>query len=132
MASIASPFAGGFVPPGSPGSPEAAGGPAQPGGEPQSSPGMEGMLGGQGIPAPDPQEHLRAIMNQYRQVELQYVRAEQAIDGLAAASGPETAPMARVIKQATGVIKESIRKMMAKAAERPGAVPEPAAPRTMA
>lgn len=75
-------------------------------------------MGGQGIPAPDPQEHLRAIMRQYRQ-------AEQMIDGLAAASGPETAPMARVIK-------EALRKMMSKAVERPGAVPEPAAPRTMA
>jgi hypothetical protein len=76
------------------------------------------MMGGASIPAPDPNEHLRAIMRQYRQVE-------QMIDGLAAASGPETAPMARVIKMV-------LQKMRSKAIERPGMTPEPAAPQTMA
>lgn len=80
---------------------------------------MDQLLGGaqQSQMAPDPAEHLRAIMRQYRQ-------AEQMIEGLAAASGPETAPMAREIKDA-------LRKMMSKAVARPGAMPEPPAPRSL-
>ena len=79
---------------------------------------MEAMLGGgQQLPAPDPQEHLRSIMRQFRQLE-------QTVDALAAASGPDTAPEARLIKDA-------LRKMMSKAVSRPGAMPEPAAPRTL-
>jgi len=118
MGGVATPFSGGFVPPGAPGSPE-SGAPPQQGPQPpdQQQPGMDAMGGGQQLPAPDPQEHLRAIMRQYRQ-------AEMMIDGLAAASGPETAPMARVIK-------EALRKMMSTAVARPGAVPEPASPRTL-
>ena len=115
MGSIASPFSGGFVPPGAPGSPESGQPPQQ--GQPQQ-PEMEALMGGQQqLPAPDPQEHLRAIMRQYRQLE-------QSVEALAAASGPETAPMARVIKDA-------LRKMMSAAVSRPGAMPEPAAPRTL-
>ena len=117
MGSVASPFSGGFVPPGAPGSPEAGGAPPiqQPS---QPEPGLDALIGGaQQLPAPDPQEHLRAIMRQYRQVE-------QSVETLAAASGPETAPMARVIK-------DVLRKMMSEAVKRPGAMPEPAAPRTL-
>jgi len=119
MGSIASPFSGGFVPPGAPGSPESGGAPQpEQGQQPPQQPDMEALMGGQQqLPAPDPQEHLRAIMRQYRQ-------AEQMIEALAAASGPETAPMARVIKDA-------LRKMMSAAVSRPGAMPEPAAPRTL-
>ena len=119
MGGIASPFSGGFVPPGAPGSPEAGGGapPTQQPGQPAPS-GMEGLMGaGDQQPAPDPQEHLRAIMRRYRE-------AEQMIEALAAASGPETAPMAREIK-------EGLRKMMSKAVARPGAMGEPQAPRTL-
>jgi hypothetical protein len=76
------------------------------------------QMGGDSQMAPDAQEHLRALMNQYR-------KAEQLIEALAAASGPETAPMAREIK-------DSLRKMMAKATSAPGAMPEPQAPKTMA
>jgi hypothetical protein len=119
MGGVASPFSGGFVPPGAPGSPEAGGPPGgQPPQPPQPEPNVDALMGGgQQLPAPDPQEHLRAIMRRYRE-------AEQLIDGLAAASGPETAPMARIIK-------EALRKMMSTAVARPGAVPEPAAPRTL-
>jgi len=114
MGGIATPFSGGFVPPGAPGSPESGGPPPD---QPQQ-PNLDALMGGQQqLPAPDPQEHLRAIMRQYRQ-------AEQLIDGLAAASGPETAPMARIIKDA-------LRKMMSVAVARPGAMGEPAAPRTL-
>ena|SRR5215467_3100014 len=118
MGGIATPFQGGFVPPGAPGSPEAGGPPPtqQPGQPPADQ--MGAMLGGgQQLAAPDPQEHLRAIMRRYREVE-------QSIDALAMQSGPETAPMAREIK-------DGLRKMMAKAVSRPGAMPEPAAPRTL-
>ena len=117
MGSIASPFSGGFVPPGAPGSPEAGGAPPtqQPG---QPEPNLDALMGGgQQLPAPDPEAHLRSIMRQYRQLE-------QTVEALAAASGPETAPMARVIKDA-------LRKMMSVAVSRPGAVPEPTAPRTL-
>jgi hypothetical protein len=117
MGSIATPFSGGFVPPGAPGSPE-AGGPPQDPQQAQQQPNLDALMGGsQQLPAPDPQEHLRSIMRQYRQVE-------QMIGGLAAASGPETAPMARIIK-------EALRKMMIVAVARPGAMGEPAAPRTL-
>jgi len=118
MGGVATPFTGGFVPPGAPGSPEAGGGPVPP---QSQSPGMDSLLGQssqQGQPnQPDPQGALRAIMMRYREFERQ-------LDGLTAASGPDVAPEARQIK-------DLIRKMMQKAVMRPGAVPEPAAPQSL-
>ena len=118
MGGVATPFSGGFVPPGAPGSPEAGGGPVSP---QSQSPGMEALLGqpsqqGQ-PPQQDPQGVLRAIMMRYREFENQ-------LNGLAAASGPDVAPEARQIK-------DLIRKMMQKAVSRPGAVPEPPAPQSL-
>jgi hypothetical protein len=117
MGGVATPFTGGFVPPGAPGSPEAGGGPVPP--QPQSQ-GLDTLLGRpneQGQPQQDPQGVLRAIMMRYREFEKQ-------LDGLTAASGPDVAPEARQIK-------ELIRKMMQKAVARPGAVPEPPAPQSL-
>ena|SRR5215510_4478493 len=117
MGGIATPFQGGFVPPGAPGSPEAGGPP--PTQQPPQPPAdqMGAMVGGDQLAAPDPAEHLKSIMRKYRQVELE-------IKALAMQSGPETAPGARKAM-------DGLREMMEKAMARPNAVPEPAAPRSL-
>jgi hypothetical protein len=118
MGGVATPFSGGFVPPGAPGSPEAGGGPVPP--QPQT-PGMDALLGQsgqQGQPSnQDPQGVLRAKMMRYRE-------AEQLITALAAAEGSDVGPEVKEIKNL-------LRKMMQKAVSRPGAVPEPPAPQSL-